>query len=222
MEHLLRSWPVRVFTTEDKDNGSSNIRIVSFGIAFLVCEHPIQKRPSPYKPVSCWGYTESELGCQYGLLPIWWIVATKTSLGPCWDLWAQLILRVCQRGWHWGCIQTNTSNPQGGRLPILEHQMFSDDHDFTARWCWTKSDISQALTITQITGYTSEPKHSWAEKQKPWKSLSSMQDIFLCVLQPSDVHRRAKILHGNLITLTVLFWSDWKRWSAWILKDHFF
>lgn len=31
-----------------------------------------------------------------------------------------------------------------------------------------------------IQMYTSEPKHSWAEKQKPWKTSSSMQDIF-CV-----------------------------------------
>lgn len=54
MEHLLRPQPVGIFTTEDKDTGSSNIRTVSFGIAFLVCEYPIQKRSGPHKPVSCW------------------------------------------------------------------------------------------------------------------------------------------------------------------------
>lgn len=163
MEHLLRPWPVRVLTIKEKDTGSSNIRLVSFGIALLVCEHPIQKRSSPHKPVSCWCYIESELGCQYGLLPIWWVVATEPSLGPCWvspvsPAHNQGLSKGLTLGFHPDkCIQASSREAAHNK---------TSDYNFTARWCWIKPDISQALTILQITGYASVWKHSWADKQK--------------------------------------------------------
>lgn len=49
-------------------------------------------------------------------------------------------------------------------------------------------------------------------KNNSLESLEAACRVFLwsSVLLPFDVYRRTKILHGGSITLTVLFWPDWK------------